>query len=140
MENLFKGMTPSREKSNFTFILRHLCDCYYTCIAGLNTQFSKDLSTELRVDIIIFQTCFYKMNSSMISNSCRKKKKKKNQPSNQQTNKQTKPWTFLSLLIPEKTVLTFERKNVLSSYVHWKDDAHQMKHHKRKLLNLLAKH
>lgn len=70
-------MTPSREKSNFTFILRHLCDCYYTCIAGLNTQFSKDLSTELRVDIIIFQTCFYKMNSSMISNSCRKKKKKK---------------------------------------------------------------
>lgn len=83
MENLFKGMTPSREKSNFTFILRHLCDCYYTCIAGLNTQFSKDLSTELRVDIIIFQTCFYKMNSSMISNSCRKEKK-----NNQQTNKQ----------------------------------------------------
>ena len=92
MENLFKGMTPSREKSNFTFILRHLCDCYYTCIAGLNTQFSKDLSTELRVDIIIFQTCYYKMNSSMISNSCRKEKK-----NNQQTNKQTNKTMNFSL-------------------------------------------
>lgn len=97
MENLFKGMTPSREKSNFTFILRHLCDCYYTCIAGLNTQFSKDLSTELRVDIIIFQTCFYKMNSSMISNSCRKKKKK--QPTNKQKKKQSEFYDFMLLAL-----------------------------------------